>query len=119
MADQTQTNALPEALLVGLGAGLGAVTRYAVTAAVPAFSAPAEFALTLAINIVGCFLMGWLKPGPFFGIGFLGGFTTFSALILVSAQSSALGALVFIVVSFVACVCAWLAGDALRNRGAA
>lgn len=119
MPDRTQTTALPEALLVGLGAGLGALTRFAATDAVPAAGATAEFALILAINIVGCFLMGWLKPGPFFGVGFLGGFTTFSALILVSAQSSALSALVFIVVSFVACVCAWLAGDALRTRGAA
>lgn len=103
---------------MGLGAGLGALARFLIVAAVPALSTAglaAEFALTLAINIVGSFAMGALKPGPFLGAGFLGGFTTFSALALASAQASALAALVFMVLSFVGCVCAWLAGDRLRR----
>lgn len=104
-----------EPLLVGLGAGLGALARFLIVAAVPTVGLAAEFALTLAINIVGSFAMGALKPGPFLGVGFLGGFTTFSALALASAQASALAALVFMVLSFVGCVSAWLAGDRLRG----
>ena len=41
-----------------------------------------EIALVLALNAIGCAAMGWFKPGPFWGMGVLGGFTTFSAFSL-------------------------------------
>lgn len=106
-----------DALAVGLGAGLGALTRFAVTSAVPAGSVSVQVATTLIINIIGCFAMGAYKPGLMMGVGFLGGFTTFSAMAVAAVQSSAAGALVIVGLSFLGCVCAWLAGDRLVARG--
>jgi len=78
-------------LLVFVGGGIGAVLRYAVgrAAIMNGFGAPDA---TLAVNIVGCFVMGLLAgwftsrgggatdPWRLFLLtGVLGGFTTFSA----------------------------------------
>ena len=74
---------------VALGGALGAEARYVVGVLLPA--APGTFPTgTVAINVVGCLLMGVLvvlitEAGtahplwrPFLGVGVLGGFTTFS-----------------------------------------
>jgi len=72
---------------VFLGGGAGALLRWAVGRAVPGWAG------TLAVNLLGCFLMGllagWLlarSPGEgwrlLLGVGLLGGFTTFSAFSL-------------------------------------
>ena len=103
-----QGNTFREALLVGLGAALGALLRAALLAVAPG---PAAIA-TLAVNTVGAFAMGYFKPGPFFGTGFLGGFTTFSAMAVAAIHSSAIWALGLVVASFVLCVGAWLLADA-------
>ena len=76
----------------------------------------AALALTFAVNIAGCFAMGAWKPGPVWGTGFLGGFTTFSAVSLAAYQSHALTALVIMVLSFATSIAAYLLGDALRER---
>jgi CrcB protein len=82
-------------LLVMLGGGLGAGLRHMVNLiAAKVFGVSFPWG-TLAVNIVGCFLMGvvaaWLalKVGdtantirPFVATGILGGFTTFSAFSL-------------------------------------
>jgi CrcB protein len=80
----------PAALLVALGGALGALGRYAVDLAVQTQGIALPWA-TLAVNLLGCLLMGFLvsyvlaHPArhplwrPFLGIGVLGGFTTFSA----------------------------------------
>jgi CrcB protein len=71
-------------LLVFLGGGLGAVSRYLVGS-------------TLAVNLIGCFVVGALagifeRVAPASPLrlllvtGFLGGFTTFSAFGLESVQ---------------------------------
>ncbi|MES2790715.1 MAG: fluoride efflux transporter CrcB [Planctomycetota bacterium] len=76
---------------IAVGGGLGAVARYlvasAVQAAVPGFK---PFG-TMAVNVIGCLLVGmimaWIvrinevgSPMHFFLVtGILGGFTTFSA----------------------------------------
>lgn len=83
------------ALLVFLGGGLGSVLRYGVgLLAARAGAAPLG---TLAVNLVGCFAIGWLArvlPDPLGGgaearlllmTGLLGGFTTFSAFSLDAA----------------------------------
>lgn len=76
---------LKSCLLVGCGGALGALTRYSVS-----MLHVSMFPLTtLFINIVGCFLLGYLtslfsynKISPqlmlLLGTGYCGGFTTFS-----------------------------------------
>ena len=75
-------------LLVFLGGGLGALSRFALTKAISDLSG-IKFPLgILTCNLLGCFLIGlaagyasktapdWF--GPLLIVGFLGGFTTFS-----------------------------------------
>ncbi|RNL84338.1 fluoride efflux transporter FluC [Halostreptopolyspora alba] len=76
-------------LAVSLGGAAGALARYAVGAAVPHESGTFAWA-TLLVNVSGSFLIGVLMvlvtdvwPGrrllrPFFGVGALGGYTTFA-----------------------------------------
>lgn len=71
---------LPFVALVSLGGGLGGVARYGLSSFVPG---PVGL---FVINVLGSFLIGVLMglvPKPlvraFFGVGLLGGFTTFSS----------------------------------------
>ena len=84
-------------LLVGLGGGLGAMSRYLVGEFVTRKWSQVGFPIaTMSVNIVGCLLIGVLATcadlrGPglrdgmspelrvFLIVGILGGFTTFSA----------------------------------------
>ena len=103
------------ALTVGLGAGLGAVVRHFVLL----YAAPgstAALALTFAVNIAGCFAMGLYKPGPLWGAGFLGGFTTFSAISVAAVQSDAIIALLIVALSFATSIASHLLGHTLRER---
>jgi CrcB protein len=82
---------MKDILLVGIGGGLGALSRYSLgILIVRAFGTGFPWA-TLAINVIGCLLIGMAMgggPGPtgflsrelrLLGvIGFLGAFTTFS-----------------------------------------
>ena len=76
-------------LFVGLGGGLGAISRYLVSLATLKWWSDAFPLGTLLANVIGCFLIGFLmfyflSSGknsplmPFLITGFLGGFTTFS-----------------------------------------
>ena len=77
-------------LLVALGGGLGAASRFGVSLAVPA-RADAWPVATFGINVAGSLLIGllagWLSTRGdaaepwrlLLGVGVLGGFTTFSA----------------------------------------
>ncbi|CCI82715.1 fluoride efflux transporter CrcB [Lactobacillus hominis] len=75
------------ALYIGLGASLGAISRYAITNfGKKHFSHVFPFA-TLLINLSGAFILGFLfakQVSPviyaFLGTGILGGYTTFSTL---------------------------------------
>lgn len=91
-------------LKVGCGAGIGAVARFAFTL----LGGPVVW-ITVAINIVGCFLMGRLRPGLFFGTGVLGGFTTFSAFEMSHD-------LLAMIATIVCSIGAWHAGNMLANR---
>ncbi|HUR77273.1 MAG TPA: fluoride efflux transporter CrcB [Acidimicrobiales bacterium] len=73
-------------LTVAIGGTLGALTRYALGAAVATRTFPWT---TLVINISGAFMLAFLIAGPFAGrrsspvavgttVGFLGAYTTFS-----------------------------------------
>ena len=75
-------------LLVGLGGALGAMTRYGIGLVLPSGGFPYA---TLLVNVIGCFCVGLVMPTPtraetlppelrlLVVVGFLGGFTTFSA----------------------------------------
>ena len=75
-------------LLVGLGGALGSMARYGMGLALPSTGFPYA---TLAVNVIGCFCIGLALPTMARAeaispevrllavIGFLGGFTTFSA----------------------------------------
>ncbi|HTI50657.1 MAG TPA: CrcB family protein, partial [Planctomycetaceae bacterium] len=75
-------------VLIAAGGALGSVARALVAWVIPSGRMPWG---TIAVNILGCFLIGWLlvKLGAgaerdmrghnFAVIGFCGGFTTFSS----------------------------------------
>jgi len=78
--------------LAGIGGFAGSALRYVVTGFVQNFSGSIRFPFgTLAVNLAGCFLIGFLSQlaetrgffsadaRPLIFIGVLGGFTTFSA----------------------------------------
>lgn len=78
--------------LIGTGGFIGSVLRYLVSGSVQAASQSIAFPYgTLAVNVIGCFLIGFLSEladsrslfspdtRAFLVVGILGGFTTFSA----------------------------------------
>ena len=81
-------------LIIGLGGFLGSVARYVITKFVDDKLSPSFPYGTLTVNILGSFLLGIIyiialrKAGLtengrlFLGVGFCGGFTTFSAFAL-------------------------------------
>jgi fluoride exporter len=105
MTRGTSRPALPRwdaVALVALGGAAGTAARVAITLAVP--SAGAVAVATFAINVGGAFLLGMLldllsRRGPdagrlrsirlLVGTGFLGGFTTYSALATDTAMLAA------------------------------
>ena len=95
-----QFDDLTTGLSVALGAGLGAVARYLVLIWVSP-TTPEALALTVtsAVNLVACFAMGLFQPGPFWGVGFLGGFSTLSAVSLTAVSDSPVWALSLIHIS--------------------
>jgi CrcB protein len=111
-----------------VGGAIGALARYGIGYAFPA--APTGFPwATFVINVGGCLLIGVLmvlvterfgnRPlvRPFFGVGVLGGFTTFSTYVVDIqrlAQSSAAGtALVYLISTLLAALAAVVVGTGL------
>lgn len=107
---------LIEGLVVGIGASSGALLRFALTSFWPP-NDPMEIAVTMAINIVACFLMGLYDPPPLWSKGILGGFSTLSAVALTSAEIYPAVAATYIGATVIICTGMWIAGDALRRRG--
>ena len=83
---------LPSFVIVAIGGALGSVFRYVIGSWVQILSRSIDFPFgTLAVNLVGCFAIGFLSQlaetrGAFTTetrllvfIGILGGFTTFSS----------------------------------------
>ncbi len=74
---------LRDLALVALGGALGAVARFAISTWLPRMAFPGA---TLAVNLVGSFLLGFsfldhgMEHGPrlLLAVGFLGAFTTLS-----------------------------------------
>ncbi len=113
-------------LIIGLGGFLGSVARYVTTKFVDEKLSPAFPYGTLTVNILGSFLLGIIyiialrKAGLtengrlFLGVGFCGGFTTFSAFALENfslMQEKFVGtSLLYISVSIVGGILALVAG---------
>jgi CrcB protein len=101
-------------VLVALGGGIGAVLRYLVTLAVVSKPLPWDI---LVINVSGSVLIGavmaltvefeWLSADArlFWGVGVLGGYTTFSTFVLgvyqLAVEGQFVGAYAYLVGSFV------------------
>lgn len=79
-------------LLVGIGGFIGSVLRYLASGYVQTLTKSFEFPYgTLAVNLIGCFIIGFLaeladarsvfssESRAFVFVGILGGFTTFSS----------------------------------------
>lgn len=112
-------------LAIFIGGGLGSVSRYLVNILLKAQSLSFPFA-TLSVNIIGSFILGfaaalfWNKA-PFHDtlklaltVGFCGGLTTFStfsweAFDLIK-QGEILLAILYVLISFIACLAAVGAG---------
>ena len=84
---------IPTLLQVAIGGALGAMARYLTSMGAMRLMGPGFPWGTLAVNVVGSFLMGVLvvalahkddslRHAPFLMTGLLGGFTTFSAFSL-------------------------------------
>ncbi|QFY10025.1 fluoride efflux transporter CrcB [Nonomuraea phyllanthi] len=90
---EPRARAWPVTAAVSAGGVLGALTRYGISTALP--HAPGGFPWsTFLINVSGCLLIGVLMTlidqvwtgrrllRPFWGVGVLGGYTTFSTYII-------------------------------------
>ncbi len=79
-------------LLVGLGGFIGSILRYLASGYVQQSTKSIDFPYgTLAVNVIGCFIIGFLaqlaetrgaftsESRTFVFVGILGGFTTFSS----------------------------------------
>ncbi|MGN1143148.1 MAG: fluoride efflux transporter CrcB [Anaerovoracaceae bacterium] len=118
-------------LAVGAGGFLGAVLRY--LAGMLPVEQPAGFPLTtFCINLLGSFLIGFVSqmaadrqtagdPATLFlKVGLCGGFTTFSTFALenftlINENRTGM-ALLYMILSFSACIAGVLAGSALARR---
>lgn len=114
-------------ILIGLGGALGSVARYLTTVYVSRQFATESFPYgTLAVNIIGCLIIGivygmserfqWFSPSLrlFLATGFCGGFTTFSAFayenMRLLQQANFIGFAMYSIASFAVCTIAVFAG---------
>lgn len=117
---------------VGIGGAAGTLLRLAADALVPATPGGPPWS-TLAINVLGCVLLGvlvarmpdhapeWLRAG--LGAGVLGSFTTFSAVAVAAVELGTRGsagvAVLYVAVTVAAGLGAAAAGLALGGSGSA
>jgi CrcB protein len=113
-------------LLVLVGGGVGSVLRYLVTLAAVRFVSPTFPFGTLAVNVVGCFFIGFVhsfammtaRVSPdarlFLTTGVIGGLTTYSSfnyeMLVLVEQGKAAYASAYALAMFVGCVGAGLLG---------
>jgi CrcB protein len=113
-------------LLVALGGTLGVLSRYGITRLT--LHSEALIWATVGINVAGSFLLGLLAAEHWFsrdvrealGVGFLGGFTTFSTFsvqIVLDVDGGAAGrAAAYLVTSVAGGIAGAAAGYALGRR---
>jgi CrcB protein len=111
---------------VFIGGGLGSILRYLLSGAIYRWTNSVFPLGTIAVNTIGCFLIGLMMAGMgdrfmvspslriFLTIGFLGGFTTFSTFsyetIALLKDGEILFSTINIIGSFVGCLAAAYAG---------
>jgi CrcB protein len=116
-------------LVVFLGGGIGAASRYWLSGSIARSSGSAFPFGTVVVNVIGCFLIGFLMTSfedrflvspslrLFLTIGILGGFTTFSTFsfetIAMMKDAEFFYAALNITVSVVTCLTATYAGTVL------
>jgi fluoride exporter len=116
-------------LIVFLGGGLGAGARYWLSGSIARSTAGVFPYGTVAVNVIGCFLIGFLMTAfeerflvtpwlrLFLTIGILGGFTTFSTFsyetIAMLRDAEYLYAFLNVILSVATCLAATYAGMAL------
>lgn len=137
----TRRERLIFSLQLAAGGALGTLARHLIGQCMPQPSAmdPRYPWSTMLINLVGSGILGWIVAAaevrgrgrswvwPFLGVGFCGGFTTFSAVVhewvlLMRAGQAGLGA-IYLTVSFVggamvALVTGTLSAHRARRHGA-
>jgi CrcB protein len=113
-------------LLVAIGGMLGVLSRYGISRLT--FHTDALLWSTVGINIIGSFLLGLLVAEHWFdrdireglGVGFLGGFTTFSTFsvqVVLETDAGEPGrAAIYVVASVAGGIAAAAAGYALGRR---
>ncbi|MFG3523309.1 MULTISPECIES: fluoride efflux transporter CrcB [Nocardia] len=116
--------------VIGLGGGLGGLSRYGLTQLLP--TRPGQFPWgTFTENVLGCLAIGVLMVlitevwsahrlvRPFLGVGFLGGFTTFSTYAVeirnLLQPGSAVTAFVYLAATLLSALLAVLAGVTLAR----
>lgn len=121
----------PVIAFVALGGALGALTRHGLDTLWPP-TAPGVSWTILAINVTGSLLIGLLMESiahhsprnryvrPFWGVGFLGGYTTFSAYAMDVVTALERGApqiaLAYLTLTLVGALTAAWAASALAHR---
>ncbi|KAA0024364.1 fluoride efflux transporter CrcB [Antrihabitans cavernicola] len=116
--------------MISVGGGIGALARYGIGHMFPVAAGHVPWS-TLAINAIGCFLIGVLMVlitevwsahrllRPFLGVGILGGFTTFSTytneIRALFAAGDAVVAMVYLAGTLLAALLAVIAGVALAR----
>lgn len=122
-------------LLVGLGGGLGAMSRYGVGLMVGRLGSGVFPVATATVNVLGSLLMGlfigylarttpeWQASGRLFvAVGFLGGFTTFSSfsldVVTLLERGHVMSAILYGSVSYTLPVVALVVGLAVMRWGA-
>ena len=117
----------PVLAVISAGGVLGALTRYGLGQAWP--HQPGAFPwVTWVINVSGCLLIGvlsvWVarfRPGqrllrPFLGVGFLGGYTTFSTAMVDVLGTPTVTGLAYLLTTLAGALLAVWAGSALAER---
>jgi CrcB protein len=123
---------MKELIYIFVGGGLGSIVRYILGRWVNAFHNSNFPFGTLTINIIACFVLGFiigladhkqlLSPASrlFWAVGFCGGFSTFSAFssetltLIQQGQNSTM--LLYIILSVVVCLIATFGGLLIAER---
>jgi CrcB protein len=123
---------MKELIYIFIGGGIGSIVRYILGRWVNAFHNSNFPFGTLTINIIACFVLGFiigladhkqlLSPASrlFWAVGFCGGFSTFSAFssetltLIQQGQNSTM--LLYIILSVVVCLIATFGGLLIAER---